>query len=227
MDIFRRLVRSDFVIPVSLAAEPPDFNVNVRQPGSVFLARVANPNSNEWNSHSYWSSALGDLHVAYNDVCAYCGSFTLRAPAQSLESSSVDHFIPKSADPDNAYEWDNYRLCRARLNQLKDNHQDVLDPFELPQGWFHLDFRTFLIWPNPGLDQNDQQRVKATIGRLRLNLAPDYVDERLRVVRAYCLKKATFPDLSRRYPFIASEMTRQNFDSDLFPTMAARFKGSD
>ena len=67
------------MIPIAKAAEPPGFDANVRQPGLVFLARVPNPNNNQWNSHSYWSEALWDLHVSYNDVCAYCGSFTLRA----------------------------------------------------------------------------------------------------------------------------------------------------
>ena len=214
------------MIPVANAAEPPNFDANVRQPGLLFLARVPNPNGNQWNSHSYWGEALGDLHAGYNDVCAYCGSFTLRAAGSVPDSSSVDHYVPKSVDPPNAYEWDNYRLCRARLNQRKDNHQDVLDPFTVLQGWFQLDFRTFLIRSSPALEPNDQQRVTATIARLQLNADSDYVDERLRVVRAYCLQMATFEDLRRRYPFIASEMTRQNFDAELLPTMAARFKNA-
>lgn len=212
------------MIPVTQAAEPPDFDANVRQRGLVFLARVPNPNGNQWNSHSYWADALGDLHTSYDDVCAYCGSFTLRAAGSVPESSSVDHYIPKQTDPHSAYEWDNYRLCRARLNHRKDNHQDVLDPFTIPEGWFQLDFRTFLIRPSPALAPGERELVSATIDRLQLNADSDYVDERVRVVRAYCLQKATFEDLSRRYPFIASEMTRQNFDVDLLPSMSTGFK---
>ena len=214
------------MIPVTKAAEPPDFDANVRQRGLLFLARVTNPNGNQWNSHSYWGDALGDLHAAYNDICAYCGSFTLKELGSAPESSSVDHYVPKSVDPPNAYEWDNYRLCRARLNQRKDDHQDVLDPFTVPRDWFRLDFRTFLIRPSPALEPSNQQRVNATIARLQLNADSDYVEERLRVVRAYCLQMATFPDLRRRYPFIASEMTKQDFDAELLPTMAARFKNT-
>ena len=212
------------MIPIVQAAEPPNFDANVRQPGAVFLARVANPNGTQWNSHSYWSEALGDLHTAYKDVCAYCGSFTLRAAESSSQPSSVDHYVPRSVDPSKAYEWDNYRLCRARLNQRKDSYQDVLDPFKLPQGWFQLDFRTFLIRPSPTLEANQQRKVTATVARLQLNTDQDYVNERLRVVRAYCLQIATIQDLRRRYPFIASEMTRQDFDAQLLPAMSARFK---
>ena len=214
------------MIPVRIAAEPPDFDANVRQRGLVFLARVPNPNGNQWNSHSYWGDALGDMHLAYDNVCAYCGSYTSRAAGSVPESSSVDHYIPKQIDPHLAYEWDNYRLCRARLNHRKNNHQDVLDPFTIPQGWFQLDFRTFLIRPSPALEPGERDLVAATIGRLQLNDDSDYVDERSRVVREYCIGKASFEDLSRRYPFIASEMSRQNFDAELLPIMSARFKNA-
>ena len=40
------------MIHVTKAAEPPDFDANVRQRGLKFLARVPNPNANQWNSHS-------------------------------------------------------------------------------------------------------------------------------------------------------------------------------
>ena len=114
-------------------------------------------------------------------------------------------------------------MCRARLNQRKDNHQDVLDPFNLSPGWFELNFQTFLLSPKSTLSQGDQDRVVATIGRLELNTDNDYVDERVGAIRQYCLGKATFAQLCARYPFIAAEMMRQDFDRKFFVSMAAGF----
>ena len=214
------------MIPVCLAPEPVDFDTKVRRRGQSFLARHSHPNNNQWNAASYWRMALDDLHSVYNDICAYCSSFTPRSKQPSAESSSVDHFVPKSVNSSQAYEWDNFRLCRSRLNHRKDNHQDVLDPFTLASGWFHLNFLTFLIRPNPALSQADQARIIATLDRLELNKDNDYVDERRRVIREYCLQQATFTQVCRRYPFIGSEMTRQKFDTAFLPKLAAGFQAT-
>ena len=214
------------MIPVSLEPEPTDFHKDVRVAGQSFLSSYSHPTNDQWRNNSYWRRALDDLHRAYNDICAYCSSFTLRSTIPSAETSSVDHYVPKSIVPSQAYEWDNFRLCRSRLNQRKDNFQDVLDPFTLSPGWFHLNFLTFLIRPNPALSQGDQSRVTATLDRLMLNLDSDYVDERRRVIQEYCLQRATFAQVRRRYPFIASEMLRQKFDSTFFSKLAAGFNST-
>ena len=214
------------MIPVSLEPEPTNFHKDVRLAGQVFLAKYSHPTNSQWTNNSYWRRVLDDLHRAYNDICAYCSSFTLRSTTPSSVTSSVDHYVPKSIDPSKAYEWDNFRLCRSRLNQRKDNYRDVLDPFTLSSGWFHLDFLTFLIRPNPALSQEEQARVSATLDRLMLNLDADYVDERRRVIREYCLQRATLAQVDRRYPFIASEMLRQKFDTMFFSKLAAGFKAT-
>ena len=212
------------MIQVSFEPEPPDFYLKIGLPGQSFLDKFPHPNNNQWSNNSYWRRALEDLHCAYNDICAYCSSFTSRSTTPSADTSSVDHYIPKSVDSSQAYAWGNFRLCRSRLNQRKDNHQDVLDPFTLAPGWFHLNFLTFLIRPNPALSKGDQTRVTVTLTRLKLNLDTDYVDERRSVIREYCLQRATFAQVCRRYPFIASEMLRQKFDATFLATLTAGFK---
>ena len=214
------------MIPVIPAPEPGGFNANVRVPGQLFLATNQQPTGNQWRNHDYWRAALTDLHHAYSGICNYCSSFTPRSASGTSEGSSVDHFVPKSAAPLQAYDWDNFRLCRPRLNNRKDSHQDVLDPFTLPSDWFHLNFQTFLILPNPTLAQTDQALVVATIDRLQLNVDSDYVNERIRVVQSYCAGAATFNQVHRRYPFIAAEMTRQNFDATFLPRMARLYRGT-
>lgn len=205
-------------------AEPPDFQRKVRAPGTAFLRTTPRPTAPEWHRNDYWRRALGDLFTAYKGICAYCASWTLRSGrSTSPEDSTVDHFVPKSVFPTQAYEWANFRLCRSRLNMRKANHQDVLDPFTLTPGWFKLDFRTFRLVPNPSLSTGDRTRVMTTIDRLELNTDADYVNERIGAIREYCLGSATLVQLGRRYPFLAGEMTAQNFDAKFLPIMRAFF----
>lgn len=226
MDIFRSVLWDITLIPVAPAIEPADFDVRVRQPGTAFLHTAPYPTARKWRSHEYWRRALGDLLVVYQGVCSYSGSWTKAnvGGVSSIEDSSVDHFIPKSTAPAQAYEWANVRLSRARLNHRKDNHTDVLDPFTLPNGWFTLDFRSFLVLPNPTLSNSNRRKVQKTIDRLGLNADNDYVQERLDVVQEYCLRKSTPATLDRFWPFIAREMRAQKFDTAFLPLMQTVFR---
>lgn len=214
------------MIGVARAAEPSDFTAKVRTPGTTFLQSTPKPRSTDWNGHDYWRKATNDLLQAYRNICAYSGSRTHRSTssaATSLAASSVDHYLPKSKYPAKAYEWSNYRLARARLNNRKGNHQDVLDPFRLPSGWFVLDFRTFLLRPNAMLSDEDKSSVIATIARLGLNSDNDYVSERTSVVQQYCQNMLTFADVNRHWPYIASEMIAQGFDKNIRPHLSRAF----
>ena len=63
----------------------------------------------------------------------------------------------------------------------------------------------------------------ATIKRLRLNCDDGYVNERATVVENYCLHEITWEYMCAKYPFIAEEMRRQNFDTELLPNMRRHF----
>ncbi|MDP2862410.1 MAG: hypothetical protein Q8N95_06425 [Desulfobacterales bacterium] len=224
MDILCRIIWGEALIPVTPVAEPADFDQKVRVPGTAFLRTTPTPNGPQWKRKDYWRRALGDLFGAYGGICAYCASWTKRATKTSTpQDSSIDHFVPKSAVPTQAYEWDNFRLCRSRLNMRKDSNRDVLDPFSLAPGWFTLDFRTFFLVPKTNLHAFDRKRVKDTIDRLQLNDDNDYVNERIGAIREYCLGKATFAQLFNHYPFIAAEMRAQNFDTTFLPRMRVFF----
>lgn len=132
--------------------------------------------------------------------------------------------MPKVINSSLAYEWTNFRLCRVRLNNLKDNFQDVMDPFTLPD-CFAIQFSTFLIVPVPGIGQSIADQVTATINRLRLNVDNDYVQERIGAVREYCLDRVDLVSLSQKYPFIANQIVRQGFDATYKARFAAFFRG--
>jgi hypothetical protein len=140
-----------------------------------------------------------------------------------LDHTSIDHYIPKSADPTKAYEWSNFRLSRSRLNQRKANFRDVLDPCAVSNDWFVLDFFTFRMKPAPELPAGTDAKVRATISRLQLNTDPDYVNERIEVIRRHALDAITFPQVRARWPFIAHQMLVQGFETAHKPRLAAFF----
>ena len=222
MDILCRFLWGHSMIPIGPQTEPADFDHKVRQPGRGFLQTQPNPTAKDWRGHDYWRRAHQDLRAAYKGICAYSSSYTAAPGPSNGDTTSVDHFVPKSSAHNKAYEWDNFRLCRSRLNNRKGEHTDVLDPFILPPAWFELDFLTFLIVPNPSLAKKDCDLVRATIDRLQLNTDNDYVNERIGVITRYCSGGATFQQVGNLYPFIASEMLRQDFDNKYFSILHRR-----
>jgi len=149
------------------------------------------------------------LYEAYNGVCSYIAHWIPRS-----SNPNVDHFIPKSVRPDLAYEWNNYRLACPLVNTYKLNYQDVLDPFMLSKDWFFLDFPSLLTRPNPELPYQDQQKIWATIKRLRLN-EEVFVSDRSDWLKDYCQGKKDLSVLKHEAPFIAYELERQKLVEDI------------
>ena len=203
-------------------AEPATFDQDVRGPGALFLAIARAPTAAAWRNNNYWRRAHQDLYRGSNGVCVYSGSFTPRASGRAVDhASSIDHFVPKSHDPALAYEWSNFRLCRALLNQRKGDNRDVLDPVTLPGRWFVLDLVTFRIEPNDGLAEPNRRAVLDSIRRLCLNDDDDLVDERARVIFNFAAGRLPRADLISKFPYIDGELTAQQFEHVHLPRFAA------
>jgi 5-methylcytosine-specific restriction endonuclease McrA len=116
------------VIPVKPQPEPEDFDKNVRQKGLKWMQDkcldLTQPKPEKIKLEPYWRDFLEQLHSKYGGVCAYVCVYIERISG----TPSADHFVPKSADLKQAYEWDNYRLACLRMNARKNNYEDVLDP---------------------------------------------------------------------------------------------------
>lgn len=210
------------MIKIQKFPPPPKYEGRVKRRGQRYLAKKPNPTSKEFARHAYWQAIHDDLYNYYNGICAYCASWTPRKSTSRSDNTSVDHFLPKSINPNLAYEWGNYRLCRALLNRNKGNTLDVMDPMFINNDWFCFDFTTFLIKPNSGASLLIIDRVKKTINILGLN-TDDYVDERVEIIKLYCCDNITIDDLESRYPFIANEIRRINFDNTLKDSMRTYF----
>ena len=183
------------------------FNADVRVLGMRFLQTNPSPSSRDFQSHNYWKGAKTELRRAYLR-CAYT-SRRVRG-----ESVSVDHFLPKTKHPRLAYEWDNYRLARPKLNRHKSDSEDVVDPFQVRNGWFVVDCPSCLIHPGDNLAGNTRQEVSATIDVLKLN-SDELAAERCRWLADLASNLISFDYLKREYPFLASEVERQGIKGQL------------
>ncbi len=210
------------MIPVARAAQPNDFDAKVRQPGLRAIAEMVGKASpyprkagrgfpkiaaaeDEIPSDAFppfWTAALDDLMVAYHETCAY-SCFRIH-PVTGARA--VDHFVPKSRSWRRVYEWSNYRLCAARMNARKGDFRGVLDPFEVREGWFHLELLGFQVVPNPKLPAPTRAKIQATIDRLGLN---DFARDREADAERYWDGSVRLGDLKRESPFVAYELHRQ------------------
>lgn len=191
------------MIPVMKQPEPSDFDGRVKQPGNNFLRGVNTPVIS-WKNRDYWTRVLVDLHKAYNGICAYSAHYI----PYDCGAATVDHFVPKSEDNTLAYEWWNYRLASRTMNINKREFRDVLDPFEIGDGWFSLDFPSIQIKPGDAAPDNVRARITATITRLKLNNEVNIIS-RLRWIKEYRDNNISLDFLRRCAPFISSELERQ------------------
>jgi hypothetical protein len=130
----------------------------------------------------------------------------------------VDHFLPRSSYPELAYEWHNYRLACARINQFKADKIGILDPLKIRSGWFVLDCASFYVHPADELENDLVGQIQYTIDELGLNCDP-LVELRYTVTRDYSFGNVTLAFLNDRYPFVGFELTRQGLATRIIGSM--------
>ena len=195
------------MIPVSLQPEPADFDVHVRQPGHVWLANqgialaLAPPKASELPN--FWTRSNKQLWDAYSGTCAYLAIFF----EWPTGASSTDHFVAKSRQAGDAYEWNNYRLACLGPNRNKNKYDDILDPIGLPSETFVLNLVNGEISPNSKLSPAEKQAARKTIQRLKLD-SPEHNEMRARHFREYAEHKHP-PTLQKYSPFVWHEAQRQ------------------
>jgi len=211
------------MIPVRPAPAPPDFDRKVRQRGLSAIAElVGEPplikrpgrrrnkiaeRREDIPAESFppfWREALDDMMLAYDRICAYMAIYI----GQVTGAPTVDHMIPRSVEWTQVYEWDNYRLACSLMNSRKNDAIYVLDPFQVKPGWFELELVGFQVKPADNLKPLIRTRVDRTITRLRLNDG-DCRDARESYAVDYWNGEIPFTRLTRRAPFVAMELRRQ------------------
>ena len=100
-------------------------------------------------------------------------------------------------------------LISGTLNGRKGTREDILDPFQIQNGWFVIDFPSLLVKPAQELAPGIAQSVQITIDILRLNDEGTCLQGRVAYIRAYCSGEINFLHLTKQAPFLALELQRQ------------------
>ena len=196
------------MIPVLPKAEPANFDEKVRKPGQKWLSdnniAPGAPPPDASKLPTYWRETQKTLWNSYDRVCAYlCIYFDW-----PLGASSTDHFVAKSKDAQQAYEWSNYRLSCLGMNRQKNRFDDILDPFQIQHQTFVLNLVSGEIKPNPNLSPGLAAQAEETIKRLKLDDA-ETNDMRAEHFANYLRKEVAEPYLARHSPFVWYEAKRQ------------------
>ena len=189
------------MIRIERKAEPSDFDSKVRRPGLSYLKGLATGAKPKWSRHGYWRKAKGDMINAYGGICAYaCCEIS---PSISAE---IDHFHPKSRYRQEAYEWENLRLCSSHINKKK-HDSDVLDPFTVRDRTFGIVLATGRMVKLRKYDPDYEALCDKTVKVLGLN-GHEYVRMRNGILDEYLRGEITISNLQKRNPFVYSEVQR-------------------
>jgi hypothetical protein len=188
--------------------EPHNFNNRVRIPGLAFLGEMQalgfGPLPARFPWRKYWKRTYRQLYDAYGGVCAYLGiKFDRRS------NLCTDHFLPRAFYPWEAYEWNNFRLADTNVNGAKGNHMDILDPFEIQDGWFQINFLDGSIHPANDLDDETFEKVQTTINHLHLD-HEDFREMRLNRFNDCIEGLIKLEWLAEWAPFVHYELCRQD-----------------
>jgi uncharacterized protein (TIGR02646 family) len=155
---------------------------------------------------SFWTCFNERLWEEYSGVCAYLAIYF-----DFSTGATTDHFIAKSRSAGDAYEWSNYRLACAGLNNQKNKFDDVLDPVGLAPHTFIIDFASGRIAPNPKLSPADTVAANRTIQRLRLDSEMNN-KMRLRHYNKYTGGRWDLAETKEESPFVYEEIIRQGLE---------------
>lgn len=191
------------MIRLELAEEPDNFDQDVRKPGNAHLAEMQAEGKKlaTEDFKPLWRSVATDLRKAYGGCCAYSC-----VPIYG-DNMTVDHYKPKKKYPHLAYEWSNMLPCAFITNSYKGDHEDVISPFDLPAGAFHLNLVTGAMSVNRQafISQESAQLAQSTIDRLHLN-SPGLCETRAQ----WCQDFMSGSLNARKHaPFVYDEMERQ------------------
>lgn len=187
------------MIPFTLQAEPATFDDAVRQRGLTWIRNTPDHATRD-RPPAYWKPCLPDLRNAFRGMCAY-------AAMRFDHKGSVDHFQSwnqtRAAQPQLAYEWDNFRFCSKWINSVKQEDDAVLDPFVVQDGWFRIDLATMELEATAAIPQQYQQLAEDTLTNLHLRDDEDLVEYRREWYENYKSNDASFALLEQWVPLVA------------------------
>lgn len=178
--------------------EPASFAVECRGSGRQWLAAHPNPAG---RPPDYWSPFRDNLREGFVRRCGYFAMY--------MHDGTVDHFISwdscKTANPQLAYEWDNYRFIAPSLNSKKRTLDDqLLDPFEVHDDWFEVEIPSFVLRVTNQIPAHLRAKAEFTVDRLGLQQGRKAVTLRWEWYEQFRSGELTLDGLRRYAPLVAN-----------------------
>jgi hypothetical protein len=189
------------LIRVDPPVEPPDFETKVAQSGYKWL--MAHPESKK-RPPDYWSQCVEALQEGFGGRCAY-------AAMLDPTGGTVDHYYSWNNFPYLAYEWENYRFVCAPINSSKkDLDDDVLDPYDVGDGWFEILLPSLQLVVTGAVPDAFRAKAEFTLMRLKLGNGARLIKWRQSWYRMYQDGKLTLQGLRDVAPLIAAAVEKQD-----------------
>ena len=178
--------------------EPAQFHEKARMPGTAWLR----DNPSAARPRDYWTPFKGALAQGFGDLCAYS---VMYEPV-----GTVDHFVSFHEDRLLAYEWGNYRYCAGWINSAKSNTPaaDLLDPFEVENGWFELHLPSLQLRVSGTVPDHFRARAEQVLNKLHLRDDERVMRQRSAWYDLYRSGDLSLEGLEKRAPLIAAAIAR-------------------
>ena len=173
--------------------EPEDFDAEARVPGRAWF--TANPTG---RPKDYWTPFKGKLAEGFRNLCAYSAMYE--------PVGTVDHFVSCYEDRSKAYDWQNYRYCAAWINSSKGNVPagDLLDPFEIEDGWFELHLPSLQLRVSASIPAELRDRAEFVLISLHLRDDERVMRQRQEWYGMYQSGELSLGGLEGKAPLIAA-----------------------
>ena len=186
------------MISVTPVTEPASFDTRCRQPGLNW--QRANPTARR--PKPLWQAFTADLAEGFGDLCGYCAML-------DPTGGTVDHYLSVRARPDLVYEWANFRFANQAMNACKKNaDKQVLDPFEVGDGWFEVLLPSLQLRVTDAVPPTLRSKAEFTLDRLGLRDGERVIRARRQWYALYQEGELTLQGLSRCAPLIAEAVRR-------------------
>jgi hypothetical protein len=180
--------------------EPDGFDEQCRQKGSTWLQN--NPDCKR--PKDFWSPFRHALAEGFSHRCGY--------GAMWISNGTVDHFISVHSDKALAYDWQNFRYIEGWINSSKNKRKesDILDPFEVENGWFEILLPSLQLIVSDTVSNTHRQRAENTLECLHLRDDERIIRQRREWYRMYQEGELSLDGLRRKAPLIAAAIDKQN-----------------
>lgn len=127
---------------------------------------------------------------------------------------SVDHFRSwkaiRASEPRLAFEWSNFRFAAQWINAVKQDSDDVLDPFEVEDDWFEISLPSLQLVATDRIPQPMRAKAEVTLVRLRLRDDERVISQRRAWLRLHESGDLSLEGLRQKAPLIARAVEKRD-----------------